>query len=240
MLNIMRADLYRLLRGKSIYLAFALLLLGIAAGSLLSDYPPPVVLTMNFALLAPFVLVIIHAVCAPDFDQGTIKNSIAYGSSRLSLWAARLLLCLLLSELLYLLGVAVNYLVEPLAPASAQMLAAYDLSPQQVALGLAAQSFMLAAMVSCGVAIAHIARRGAVLIGAFCGLFFMVTLLLNLLAMTGAASLASLDFIGCTANLGFAALLLPADLTRCLLVGVVYLLVSLLAALALFGRSELR
>jgi hypothetical protein len=239
MFNIIRADLYRLLHGKAIYITYALLLAGVAAGSLLSEYPAPLVITTQIVLVIPFILAIIYAVCAPDFNTGAVKNALASGSSRTSLYAARLVLSFLFSELLYLLGIAVNFAVELVSPAPPEM--AYTGSPATLLESIGAQSFMLLAMVAAGCAIIFITQRGAVLNAVFLALFIGLSLVLTMLSFTGAEWIAAFDFTRTTGL--FAAQsgsLEQADLIRGLTLGAVYLLASTVLGVALFRRCEVK
>jgi len=239
MLNIIRADLYRLLHGKAIYITYALLFVGIATGSLLSEYPAPLVITTQITLVIPFILAIIYAVCAPDFNTAAIKNTIANGSSRSFLYVARLVLSFLLSELLYLLGIAVNFAAEFVSPAPPEM--AYTGSSATLLTSIGAQSFMILAMVAAGCAIIFITQRGAVLNAVFLALFIGASAVLTVLSFNGAEWIVTYDF---TYTMGlFAAQfgsLEQAALIKGLALGAFYLLASTLLGVVLFCRSEIK
>ncbi|MDR3315505.1 MAG: hypothetical protein LBS98_03365 [Coriobacteriales bacterium] len=239
MFNIIRADLYRLSHGKVIYSTYALLFAGIAMGALFSEYPAPLVVTTQITLVIPFILAIIYAVCAPDFNTAAIKNALANGSPRTSLYAARLILSFLLSELLYLLGIAVNFAAELISPAPPEM--AYVGSSATLLTSIATQSFMILAMVATGCAIIFISRRGVVCIAVFLALFFGVSIALSIISFAGVEWIVSYDF---TYTMGrFAAQfgdLEQAELIRGLALGAFYLLASTALGVVLFRRSEIK
>ena len=108
MLNIIRADIHRLRHGKAVPLTFLILLLGVFAGTMITEVAAPGVVLAEYGLVVPFLLALIYVVCAPDFNSSTIKNGVAAGISRGKIYAARLISSTILCELLFLCAIAVN------------------------------------------------------------------------------------------------------------------------------------
>ena len=120
MMNIIRADIYRTTRGKVIYVAYALVMalsIGlILLATLLGDgYVAPILLAeeaqlsgMNsvdllfpqMLLLIAFTLPMITTVVGPIFTDGTAKNEVSWGMSRIKLYVARLLIVSMLNALI--------------------------------------------------------------------------------------------------------------------------------------------
>ena len=236
MFNIIRADIHRLRHGKAVPLTFLILMLGIFAGSMMTEVPAPLLTTTEFILVMPFILALVYAVCAPDFNHSTIKNSVAAGISRGKLYAARLILSTVLCELLFLCTIAVNYLAKLAFPSH---LGAVGTS-LEIVIAVASLCFMVFAMVACGCAIAFITRRGAVLNVAFLGLFLGVQVVVSLLA--GSASLEQIinyEFMANAAVLGY--IQVPtSEIIHALAVGAVYLVVGTVLGVLLFKRAELK
>jgi hypothetical protein len=238
MLNIIRADIHRLRHGKAVPLAFLILMLGVFAGSMISDAPAPLIVTVEFVLVMPFILALVYAVCAPDFNHSAIKNSVAAGISRGKIYAARLTLSTLLCELLFLCAIAVSFLAKLVFPTPVGVAAAG--STLEITIAVASLCFMVFAMVACGCAIAFITRRGAILNVVFLGLFIGVQIVVSLLAGSAALEQSmSYEFMYNTATLGH--IQVPtSEIIRALAVGAVYLVVGTVLGVLLFRRAELK
>lgn len=236
MLNIIRADIHRLCHGKAVPLTFLILLLGVFGGTMITEAPAPDLIFGEFILVVPFFLALIYAVCAPDFNHSTIKNSVAAGVPRGKLYAARLVLSTLLCELLFLCAVAVNYLGKLVFPTeTVQVTASLDLVG-----AIASLCFMTFAMAACGCAIAFITRRGAILNVAFLGLFFGVQIVLSLVAGNLGEQILNYDFLYNVQMLAYFELLPTGQIIRALTVGAVYLVASTVLGVLLFRRVELK
>jgi hypothetical protein len=238
MLNIIRADIHRLRHGKAVPLTFLILMLGIFAGSMITEAPAPLIVTTEFILIMPFILALVYAVCAPDFNHSTIKNSVAAGVSRGKLYAARLILSSLLCELLFLCAIAVNYLAKLLVPSS--LGAATAGTSLEIAVAVASLCFMVFAMAACGCAIAFITRRGAVLNVAFLGLFIGVQIVVSLVAGSFLEQIVYYEFMTNAAALGYISQVPTSEIIRALAVGAAYLVVGTVLGVLLFKRAELK
>jgi hypothetical protein len=238
MFNIILADIHRLRHGKAVPLTFLILMLGVFGGSMLSDAPAPLIVTTEFILIMPFILALVYAVCAPDFNHSTIKNSVATGIPRGKIYAARLILSTVLSEVLLLCAVAVNYLAKLVAPPPLEVAPAG--TSLEIVIAVASLCFMVFAMVACGCAIAFITRRGAILNVVFLGLFIGVQIVVSLVAGSAALEqLMSYEFMYNTSVLGY--IQVPTDgIIRALSVGAVYLVVGTVLGVLLFRRAELK
>ncbi|MDR1713025.1 MAG: hypothetical protein LBR39_02565 [Coriobacteriales bacterium] len=238
MFNTIRADLYRLLHGKGLYICYALYLLGVAFIVFTGSTPAPRVVMENFLVMLCFILAIVYLICAPDFNHGVIKTPIASGASRSTLYLARLLLSFVLCELLYglavLLAIGLDLLLGyPLADPTVG-------SAAQLAAGFGCQSLMLLAACATGVAIAHIAQRGAVLNAVYVALFFGMTIFQAALGRI-IPSLPNLDFVSGSAQLLYFGMFDSFEpIWRILAVGAVYLAASTVLGLAVFSKCEIK
>jgi ABC-type transport system involved in multi-copper enzyme maturation permease subunit len=113
----MRADLYRLARGKAVYATFASLLALVAitalngsvfvmtassAGDLSQKPGQPGGMAMNSEVFVLLILPLVIAVVAPLFANGTLKNSLSKGMPRSAAYMSRLALGVVFSFLLIL------------------------------------------------------------------------------------------------------------------------------------------
>ena len=133
MMNIIRADLYAILRGKALYITLGLLLAihflifgllarvetmtgEIAEPHMFSGVSSVTVLHSQFNILPFFMLSLLLVVAAPIFDNGTIKNDLAWGINRTKLCFSKLTLaiclCIALVMFYFATGMAVATLLN--------------------------------------------------------------------------------------------------------------------------------
>ena len=113
MMNLIRADFYRISKGWVVYVPFAALLLLhviMIAGSLIQANVPAdaggvqyLEQALSFTQLFFLICVIpfVFCVSVPSFSDGTMKNDIAWGMSRIRLYVSKLLVLMALTVLLY-------------------------------------------------------------------------------------------------------------------------------------------
>jgi len=238
MLNVIKADAYRLLHGLGLAVAAAIYLLGVAFIVLTGSTPAPRVVMENFMVMACFALAVIYLVCIPDFGHNAVRLPVSLGLPRRSIFFARLLLGFALSELLYagatILSVALSMAFKPgLADATVG-------PPMQLLAGFLCQSLMLLALCSTATAIAFIARKGAVLNAVFLALFFGMTIAVSLLRRL-APGLPNIDFLNNAAQLVYFGMFDSWEpVLRSLSIGAVYLAVSVAVGLKAFEQSEIK
>jgi len=112
MMNLIRADFYRISRGWVVYAPFAGLVLLHAIAMVLNSYAVSGTMYVEFLLggaqllftvsMIPFVF----CVSVPIFSDGTMKNDISWGMSRTKLYVSKLLVMAMLSALLYVFYIA--------------------------------------------------------------------------------------------------------------------------------------
>jgi hypothetical protein len=142
MFNCFRADLYRLLHGKALYITLITFLLLIAiqvlagasgsigvsigggttsnlAGDKLFPALTPgkafFLATLQFQTLILFGLVLIYLVAAADFTSGSAQNTIAAGLSRSRYYLSKLVTSFVLIELFYLAALLLGVLIGIIA-----------------------------------------------------------------------------------------------------------------------------
>jgi len=114
MMNLIRADFYRISKGWVVYMPFAALLLLhvflIAISSIQENVPTDasgllyleqVSLSFTQLFFLFGVIPFVFCVSVPSFSDGTMKNDIAWGMSRTRLYVSKLLVLMMLAMLLY-------------------------------------------------------------------------------------------------------------------------------------------
>jgi ABC-type transport system involved in multi-copper enzyme maturation permease subunit len=113
MLNLLRSDFYRLFKGKTIYVTFAIVLAFMVLLPFMEKNTGYEVLIgglgeNDFILLA--LLPILFVIAAIDFQFGTIKNALSYGTSRTGLYFSKLILAGVYCIIMYLSVILVKTL----------------------------------------------------------------------------------------------------------------------------------
>jgi hypothetical protein len=262
-LNTIRADLYRVLRGRAFYISLILFLLlvvlqlltGEKAGgfsitiddmSMSSTAELPAVLTAASApffvmaqlqALIFFSLPLIYVVSATDFNSGAIQNSLAAGLSRPGLYFSKLLLSFALIELFAAIALVVGIVVGGIMGGMGEVF------EEHIFAGLRAfgtQSLMLLTLASVGTAIIFVTRKGAALNAIYLLLFMGGSLALFSLGMARGINLMGYDF---ASNMVLASNIdaLPRQqVTEMFTTIAVYLGLSMVLGLASFRRATLK
>jgi ABC-2 type transport system permease protein len=267
MLNLLRADAYRLLRGKAIYIALAvylaLVVLQVLTGSqgtvgvevsygeagmqMLETSSAPALTASLAPLLAMFefqalifvALALIFAVAGADLGSGALQNSIAAGFSRTKLYLSKFILSFVCIELFYAASLLVSVLVGAIVGGVGDAPEGFVLSCLRV---FGTQSLMALAVASVGTAIVFIARKGAAISAIYLLLFVgMALVLLGLGEATGLGlDLMAYDFLSNT-SLATSIDQLPAEqVAKMFSVIAVYLALSMALGLAVFRKAEVR
>ncbi len=201
MMNLIRADLYRLFRGKSLYVMLVLLIGFIVLQTLvpggifdvevssssssssaalanleldvpaLSGRQAPGAMLAGADQLLYFMLMVINVVAMTDFSTGAVRNVLANGTSRTTYYFAKLLLCFTFCAVLHALSIVVAVITATLHVGFGEFLGQPTLWGILRAYG--AQTLMLCAATAVGVALAFTVKRGVAL-NAWYLVFFLV------------------------------------------------------------------
>jgi ABC-type transport system involved in multi-copper enzyme maturation permease subunit len=260
MLNILRSDFYRIRHSKSIWViiaAFVALIVFIYASTALSSanqltgdgseeapaaatggISAPFLFLPQANILMYFILALVYTVVIGDFSSGATKNSLAAGVSRTTLYFARLLEGILLTVLLFALGVIIAVAIYTMAQGFGGTFTLDWLL--SVLRPFAAQCVMLAGAVAIGTAIGFISKRGAVVIGLYLALYLSCSIVLYLLATNIADWIIAFDFDANLERLASIDTQPLEDTLRGLGLGVGCIAISTALGLAIFKKSEVK
>jgi len=107
MMNLIRADFYRISKGWVVYMPFAGIVLLHAVMIVINTFGlsgtmyVESLLSQAQLLFTIFMIPFVFCVSVPIFSDGTMKNDISWGMSRTKLYVSKLLIMALLSTLLY-------------------------------------------------------------------------------------------------------------------------------------------
>jgi len=266
MMNIIRADIYRLLRGKAIYFTFAVLLLmniltiatssqggiivDVSEQESLSSFEDvdviyngmniPEVLYKSTPNLVYLLLPLIIAVASPMFSHGAIKNSLSYGMSRTKLYISKLIFSSVLALILMLLYILSGILL-------ATMIRGFGGTPPDgywlnIIKICCAQSFMLLAMNSIGIFLAFTTKRTAIVNGAYIAFCLIPTSIIMLLMQVEPDFVKVFDYEIHQLILKFGSIaeMVTTDFVKSFVTGAIYIIAPTIAGTLLFKRSEIK
>ena len=265
MYNTIRADIYRLFRGKMLYAAFILMLVVTAmpivfvsaAYALFGGDPeiaqmlaavlpgfngstaPFVTMTGASSLILYFAMIIV-AVSGTEFTAGTAKNSITCGTSRVEFYFAKLILSESLGVILYVLCILFSILLgTALHGFGAALDATYVL---KLLRPLLAQTFMMIAVMCVGTGLSFIFKKGVGFVGMYLSLFWIVPVVLVFIgAITEHYELsAQYSFLSNLTGLALIDTLPTKDIVRAFCVGGVYMVGGTALGLFVFRKSEVK
>jgi len=270
MLNIIRADIYRILRGKALYITL-IVLLAVSILNVMSMYSfetgaitfyMPAGLEDEVALLAPqlivngvnmprliaiqmenfvfFLLPVIVIVAGAIFSHGTVKNDLAWGVSRVKLYFSKLILASIICVLLMLFFVAS-------ATVGAIILGGIGGSAppghwMEILQIYSAQLLFMLSYISIGVFLAFVTRRVAAINGAYMAYIFVPLFIITIIVGINGNLSWLLDFEKLTNVMLMAELpnLETHEIVRALGIGSVILASSTIGGIALFRRAEIK
>jgi ABC-type transport system involved in multi-copper enzyme maturation permease subunit len=263
-LNTCRADLYRLFRGKTLYISFILFMLlvvlQVLSGENMTGFsvsvnnvtaPPqtevpamaltassvPFLVMRQFSGLVLIALPLIYTVSATEFNSGAIQNALASGLSRPGIYFSKLFLSFALIEVFYIVALVVGIVIGIL------MGGVGEVSEELVFSFLRAfgtQSLMALTVASVGTAIIFITRKGAALNGVYLLLFLGGAIVLTSVSITTGVDYLSYDFL---TNTGLAATfdqLNSEQVIKMFTTIAVYLALSTVLGLAFFRRVAIK
>ena len=270
MLKLMRADIYRIIRGKTLYVTFAVLLifnflLGVswqmvydgtaevhesadvsaATTAIVSEtgvtgIQMPGLLASSMESFVFFLLPIIVITAAAIFSDNTVKNDLAWGVSRTKLYLAKLLVASALGLLMLLLYMGTGMLIGTLAGGFGGPAPAGHWV--NLLQVLSAQLFMLIAVTAFGVFLVFTTKRTAAVNGVYIAFILVPSLIIQLLMMSNPNFSRLLDFDLPTNINRLANLrwLETYEILRALGIGAFYLLASTIGGIALFRKAEIK
>ncbi len=270
MLNIMRADIYRILRGKGVYITMIALLLFIglqvAVGQYgtvgvdiveleelseeLSGYTTPesaftgggapFYMLKGADNLLYFMLPFIAFIVAADFSSGAVKNALSAGTSRASLYMAKLMMCAITCLIVMALNIIIPILVGTIMRGFGEPLN-MDYIVRLIKPFLA--QYLLALSVTCvGVFIAFALRSTAALNSAYIA-FCLVPMLIMTVLFQNNSDLAFLLKYDIPMNMRMLAHIdnvAGGDVARAFCIAGVYIVASIAGGIVLFGRAEIK
>ena len=267
MMNLIRADFYRIRQSWVIYVTFAvaliasigLIVLWTLLGPGTGDYPVNLngvditvptstvngadsigfLLQLPHFLLTILVLPLVFCVAVPIFTDKTAKNDIAFGMSRTKLYVSKLIQMAILITLLFLLYVGAGTLLATILGGFGSVTAGFWSSLFQA---LGTQLFLLIALGCLGIFLGLAIKKPAVLTE----LYFVLILLPVIIAVT--ASLLNVDIswllrFDLMSSIHRAGSLILIDTHNILIilgVGAVWMIASSAAGIAMFRKAEIK
>ncbi|MCL2528199.1 MAG: ABC transporter permease [Defluviitaleaceae bacterium] len=265
MMNIIRGDIYRILRGKGLYITLVVVLLlnvlilgprlsvGINFGTTHEDLGaemPSVyidgiaaadILFTNMNNIVFFMLPIITIAATAIFTNKTVKNDISFGVSRTKLYMSKLLLSGALCAVLVIFYIATGMLIATIAHGfGGPVPAGFWLNMVQT---VGAQLIALLGVTSMGIFMVFTFKRSSAVVGAYIAFWLVPVMLIMLLAsVIDPRILRMLDFdlMFALDHLGFFSQLETRTILTALGAGVFYMLVPTIGGIALFSRAEIK
>ncbi len=252
MLNMMKADVQRIFRGKGIYLTMGVLVLFIVmhvigtsnvgdttlryAGISMPFYMMQLTSNVIFAVI-PIVIMI----AADDFTTGTAKNVLTSGTSRMHYYISKLLLSFLFCLLLFVLHIFGGTLIATIVHGFG---GTFDMDfVISVLQPFFVQLFLLMAVACVGMFFAFVTRNSSAVTGWLVGFIMAPSLIIvQLLAPINERFMDLLDFEIVTMLFSLVAFpeLSTEDITRILLTGTAYILISTIAGMMVFRKCEIK
>lgn len=262
MINLIKADLYRIFRGKGIYITLAFLFLlcflqtigemasiGITSSSMegttdavyqMVGSNVPFAIMSSIDNMLYILLPVIIFISAVDFSSGAAKNVLASGVSRTQYYFSKLIL-----SMLFCLAMAVGSIVIPTVIVSLfkGFGGSFDRAfIRQVLTVFGLQLFLLLTVTSIGTFFAFATRSTAKVNGLYLA-FCLLPLLFIVLLFGISESFAKLMDYELVMNIRRAVnanSMAPGEIARIFSVGSVYLLLSIIGGLAIFRKCDIK
>lgn len=260
MMNILRADIYRMVRSKSLYItcallfAYILLIVGtmqainIGGNMFLEDSSDLlfdganiiVTLASRMDTLIYFLLPLSLLVSSPMFTNNTIKNDIAWGISRSKLYFSKILLSSILCVFMLLFYVVVGMLIATVLHGFGAAIST-DMWINLIQM-LSSQLFMLLVMNSIIISLMFTTKRTIVVTGAYIGFSLVPMVVLSILLESNPTLITLLNFdipitIRRFANIN---LMDSSEVIKLFTVGVSYMLIATTIGLLSFRKADIQ
>jgi len=261
MMNMIRADIYAILRGKAMYITFGALLLlhvlvigiqGVGginfSGANLFEIPDIGFDGVRSAALLYtrtdntifFMFPLIVLAAAPIFTFGTVKNDIAWGICRTKLYLSKLAVSLGLCVLMMLLYMGAGMLfATTLNGFGGPVPNGYWFNLFQI---VGAQLFMLFAVTCLGVFLIFVTKNTTIATSLYIGIFMVPAMIVMMLFDAGIDFMwiLNLDLMMGINRLGFLSQLETGTILTTLGVGAGYIILTTIGGIALFRRAEIK
>ncbi|MCL2322481.1 MAG: ABC transporter permease [Oscillospiraceae bacterium] len=263
MLKLMKADIYRLLKGKALYITIAIALImtvltTVGGGTIgVSDQNNTVHIASDVSgnvagSMAPFVvmagsdttlfliLAVLFALAATDFSSGAIKNTLSSGVSRMKYYFAKVILGFSFVLIITLLNILVGILVTTAKNGfGGSFDGAFIIS---VLKPYASQLLMFFAAVCIGNAIVFVTQKGSVLNSVYIAFFYGMSLIFFMIttAIPSWSNLNNYAFVSNLQMLSAFSQLNISDIVRALSIGVFWIIISTVLGIIVFRKSEIK
>jgi ABC-type transport system involved in multi-copper enzyme maturation permease subunit len=241
MIRVIRADIYKLLRGKALYVTLSVLLFGIYIT--VSDYTgidSISRLLLDTEVLLFFLIAVVTITIMPMFTFGTVKSTLAWGMLRSKLYFSKLILCMILCILIVVLYVGIGLILSTLLNGWGGII------PENFWINMlktiSAQLLFLLAYTSIGVLVAFTVKKSIVLISILFSLAFMHVFVRIIVETTNvnAESLMRFEITRNIRTLSQVIMFEPADVRTFIGIGIVYIVASTVAGIVLFNKAEIK
>lgn len=262
MLNMIKADLYRIFHGKGIYITIGLLIIIWALqilpetfgtiGMNIEDLNEVETVTQLTGMNTPlkvmestdnylyFLLALIVFVAATDFSSGTAKNALSNGMSRVKYYFSKLILSSIFCVVLVLVSIIVpTFFVTLKSGFGGSIDSEYIF---QLLKAVALQLFMFLSVTSVGVFLAFTTKR-TVAVNGFYIAFCLVPMLIIVILMNVSDKFMKLlkyDVVMNIRSIAHIDVMTQNDVTRVLIIGSVYLLLSTMVGLLIFRKGDIK
>ncbi|MCL2405474.1 MAG: hypothetical protein FWC92_08005 [Defluviitaleaceae bacterium] len=269
MINMIRADVYRILRGKALYVIFLLLtVLSVAlvvstmsAGNInigvewnmwddmgiadmavaFNGLSSAAILYTQLDNLVFFLLPLVYAVIMPMFIYSTVKNEVTWGMSRAKIYMSKLGLSFVLCIVMVVFYMIVGMLLATILRGfGGPAPAGYW---QQLFMTLGAQLFIMLAVTCLAVFLMFALRHGGAVNVVYIAYFFVPTMVIMVLyQVVNPRFIRLLDFLLMFAvnRLGFLSQLSMGEILTAFGVGAAHILLCTVGGIALFKRAEIK
>lgn len=262
MINLIKADMYRIFRSKGIYITMALLLglfvlqafgeigsIGISSDEmegaeeivqLLTGRTAPLNVMKANDNLIYFLLPIIIFISSVDFSSGTAKNVLSNGVSRTKYYFSKLILSMLFCTVILISSIVIPTIIVTLMNGFGGEFDWEYIS--QVLNVFALQLLLLFAVTSIGIFFVFTTKRTAAVNGLYIA-FCLVPMLLILMLYTISEKFSKLLEFEMVMNIRRAAyvnLMTGDEIIKIIAIGLVYLIISLTCGLALFKKCDIK
>lgn len=265
MLNIIKADLYRIFRGKTLYITFIAFLflmslqvvfpesgsftIGVSNDGIpgLDALPKrstcglqaPIVLMSYADQIIYFMLSIIYIISATDFSYGAIKNSLCSGVSRVKFYLSKLVLTIILSFVMYITGILIVSILSTIFNGLGGTLTGEYIS--YILKAASSQFLLLTAAVCIGTAIIFITKKGSALTSIYLTFFLGISFIIFMLAELGSLDfLVKYDFLSNLKMLSVINNMETVDIIRALSIGFGFTIISTFFGILSFKKSEIK
>ena len=260
MLNLMKADMYRIVRGKGLYISLALILgfvmltlfvfRSASMGVGVQEYTPAeayitgavasfLALGNVAGMVHIFFIPMFIVVAIAAFSSGAVKNELTVGISRGKFYLTKFALSALLSLFLLLFNLGFSILLALPIDGVGNWGDGHITNLLQ---SFALQTLVMLALVSVGIFFSFVTRKTAATIGIFLAFVFVPSLVLAIMAegFEWAMDLLRFDLASQLQFFANVSLVDDAQIVRGVVLAVGYVVVPTVAGLAIFKRAEIK